>query len=281
MPPGVWILTVVALTAVSVACGRDGSDSRRPPDAARFVAVDYAFAGPDTLAAGRVSMRLVNQGASVHHAVLARLDPGRSLEDVLATYSTQRNAVPTWLVFVGGPSAAAPGDSVAVISTLEPGTYVLMCFIDDGDHIMHLTKGMMKTITVVERDDPSTSPVATAEIRMSDYAFDVAAPIEAGQHVVRVVNDGPQPHELGVVKLDAGVTAQQFLSTFRPRPAPGSLQGRLIGGVGLLSPGETALWPVTLDTGSYVLVCFVPDVGDGRPHLAHGMIREFIIPNGP
>ena len=25
----------------------------------------------------------------------------------------------------------------------------------------------------------------------------------------------------------------------------------------------------------YVLLCFVPDESDGRPHLAHGMLSEF------
>ena len=27
--------------------------------------------------------------------------------------------------------------------------------------------------------------------------------------------------------------------------------------------------------GEYAMVCFVPDAGDGRPHTAHGMVREF------
>jgi hypothetical protein len=26
--------------------------------------------------------------------------------------------------------------------------------------------------------------------------------------------------------------------------------------------------------GEYVLLCFVPDSGDGRPHVAHGMVRR-------
>jgi hypothetical protein len=36
---------------------------------------------------------------------------------------------------------------------------------------------------------------------------------------------------------------------------------------------------MTLDLvpGDYVLVCYVPDAHDGKPHLAHGMIRELVV----
>ncbi len=38
-----------------------------------------------------------------------------------------------------------------------------------------------------------------------------------------------------------------------------------------------AYLPVDLAAGNYLLVCFLPDAKDGKPHLAHGMIKEFTI----
>ncbi len=33
----------------------------------------------------------------------------------------------------------------------------------------------------------------------------------------------------------------------------------------------------TLTPGNYALLCFDSDDGDGKPHIAHGMIKEFAI----
>ena len=29
--------------------------------------------------------------------------------------------------------------------------------------------------------------------------------------------------------------------------------------------------------GKYGLICFLPDAKDGKPHLAHGMVREITV----
>lgn len=143
---------------------------------------------------------------------------------------------------------------------------------------MHLSKGMLKRIEVVPAEQRADPPASTAEIRLADHAFTLTTPLAAGPQVITIVNDGPQFHELGLVALQPGVSAAEFLATFRPRPEPGTLQGRLLGGVGSLSADQQARWPVTLTPGAYVLLCFVPDAEDGRFHLAHGMIRDFSIP---
>ena len=32
-----------------------------------------------------------------------------------------------------------------------------------------------------------------------------------------------------------------------------------------------------LTPGNYALLCFVPDAKDGKPHLEHGMVKQFKI----
>ncbi|MDB4892292.1 MAG: hypothetical protein JWL61_4147, partial [Gemmatimonadetes bacterium] len=54
-----------------------------PKTAARVVTVvarDYAFEAPDTVAAGRTEVRLLNRGKEAHHAYLMRLDGGKKLD---------------------------------------------------------------------------------------------------------------------------------------------------------------------------------------------------------
>jgi hypothetical protein len=53
--------------------------------------------------------------------------------------------------------------------------------------------------------------------------------------------------------------------------------GEPIGGTTAIGPGGYNLLPVDLTPGEYGLICFLPDAGDGRLHLAHGMIKQFSI----
>lgn|SRR2546425_5212765 len=69
-------------------------------------------------------------------------------------------------------------------------------------------------------------------------------------------------------------TVTAGLVTVRMKGPPPALP---VGGIVGLTKGRHALFTVTLAAGKYVLVCFVPDEKDGKPHLAHGMVKEFTI----
>jgi uncharacterized cupredoxin-like copper-binding protein len=51
--------------------------------------------------------------------------------------------------------------------------------------------------------------------------------------------------------------------------------GNALGGIAGLAPGNSAYFEVDLTPGNYALACFVPDSKDGKPHIAHGMVKEF------
>jgi len=44
-----------------------------------------------------------------------------------------------------------------------------------------------------------------------------------------------------------------------------------------LSMGKTGWIPVTLEAGTYVLLCFVPDIESGMPHAYHGMYQVITV----
>ena len=52
-------------------------------------------------------------------------------------------------------------------------------------------------------------------------------------------------------------------------PPPGVVHGGISG----IMPGEHAFIVTDLPAGDYALICFFPDIKDGKPHLAHGMIK--------
>ena len=41
-----------------------------------------------------------------------------------------------------------------------------------------------------------------------------------------------------------------------------------------LQTGRVNYVQANFTRGDYTLLCFVPDAGDGRPHVAHGMVHQ-------
>lgn len=143
-------LALVAFAGFPLALG--GYLGREPgaPPATRTVTVtatDYALESLDTLPAGAVTLRLVNRGKEFHHLWVARLDDGKTVEDLSAALKTP-GPLPAWVRDMGGPNAPAPGGESNGTVLLAPGNYVLACLIPSSDGVPHLMKGMVRPLTV-------------------------------------------------------------------------------------------------------------------------------------
>ena len=56
------------------------------------------------------------------------------------------------------PRTLAPGQPSEVLLSLETGSYAILCFVESGDRIPHLAKGMIRGLAVVpgrRRKSPS------------------------------------------------------------------------------------------------------------------------------
>lgn len=243
-----------------------------PPEVA-ITLTDYAFALPDTVAPGVTAIRIVNQGERMHHAILARIDSGKTMADVEAMMSQPAAPTPGWVKIVGGGGAVKPGGSNVTVSDLQPGLHVLICFLQDaGDQPPHVALGMVRPFTVAGERGSATLPVASGEIRMSDYTYDLPT-LAAGEHTLHVVNDGTEEHEIAVARIPDGMTFEAFMAALRPDAEP---DAQPIGGNGALSPGESNWWKVTLAPGTYAVLCWVPSP-DGTPHVMKGMARPLVV----
>jgi hypothetical protein len=242
-----------------------------------FTATEFSFTGPDSIAPGVTTIRLVNAGQQDHHLILGQLAPGKTMADLVAFAQANADAEPPFLKWRGGANGVAHGDSTGSTTDLPAGNYVLICFLPDPtDGKPHIVKGMMRPLTVAGPRHEAPVPVAMGEIRLKDFTF-VTPPLTAGTHTFRIVNDGPQTHEVQLVRLAEGVTGQQFMAAMAPgstTPPPGVM----VGGPGALSSGLEDFWTVTITPGTYLMVCFVPDTATGAPHVAKGMVHEFTVP---
>ena len=263
----------VASLAGAVACAR-----QRPPAAGASVvtitATDYAFGGPDSIPAGLVTLRLVNAGREPHQAGLVRIDSGKSGAAVEAAM-TAPGAPPAWTVFVGGPDVVPPGDTANSTQPLAPGRYFLVCFVPSPDGKLHLEKGMFRWLVARDASAPAPEPQLPGDVTvtLNDYGFEVAPSLTAGTHTLRVLNAGPQLHELMLLALAPGKRAADVVA-WEQGGMKGIPPARPLGGIVGLTPGRSAAFRVTLAPGSYVLACFVPDATDAKSHAVHGMVKE-------
>ena len=78
-----------------------------------------------------------------------------------------------------------------------------------------------------------------------------------------------------MITLLPGKTAAEALQWAKTREGPPPFEPA--GGILALSPGAVNFMTTDLVPGNYVLVCFVPDAHDGKPHSQHGMIRQLTV----
>ena len=248
------------------------------PSVVTFTAADFSYTGPDSIPAGVTTIQLVNNGQQPHHLFLIKLNEGKTAQDLMTAFAAPNASMPAWAVEVGGPNAAEPGKTIAATVPVEAGNYVFLCVIPGPDGVPHLAKGMMRTLTVTPAA-PSAALASepTADITMSlvDYGFTLSTPITAGRHTIKFDNTAAQSHEVVLVKLNPGTTMQQWVDAANKMTGP--LPGQLMDGIAGMAPGRHGYTTVDFTSGEYGLVCFAPDMKDGKPHFLHGMIQQITV----
>jgi len=272
-----YLATTVVLAGVTGLLGmkRTTGPDRHELATLKIVAYDYGYEAPAEFPSGPTRIELVNRGHEPHHAQLLKLEQGKTLQDLAAL--PHDAPPPSWAVLVGGPNAAMPGTAVTVVQSLAPGEYAMVCLIPGADHVPHMMKGMVASFKVTPSlNAMARMPRPDATLRLVDYGFAPDAPLVAGARMIRVINDGPQPHELVMARLEPGKTMADY-KAWEEGGFQGPAPARFVGGVVTLAQGREALFPVTLEAGNYLFICYVPDAKDGKPHFAHGMMSTITV----
>ncbi len=238
------------------------------------IATDYAFEMPSSVPAGLTTIRFSNHGKELHHLSLVKVEKGKKPEDVLA-YFKAGGPPPQWMKPVGGPNAPAPGDETVFSSNLEAGDYVAFCMIPSPGGPPHIMKGMLKALTVTASARKAVTPVADVTLTLSDYDFVFSKPLAPGTHVIAVRNTGKQMHEFFMAQLMPGKSPMD-MAKFAENPS-GAPPGKPMGGITNIVPGNVVYLQVDIPQGEFALICFTPDMNDGKPHLAHGMIKQISV----
>ncbi|HVB32322.1 MAG TPA: hypothetical protein VNE60_12400 [Gemmatimonadaceae bacterium] len=240
------------------------------PTVVTIHAKDFAYVAPDSIAAGYVTFNLVNDGTTLHHATIFRLDSGKTAADLDAALK-HPGPIPAWAVALGGPNAPVPGATSDATVELSAGNYAMVCFVDVPGGVPHFMKGMLRAFVVTPSQTATAAPTVDDSITLKDYGFQFARALTTGHHAFAVTNAAAQPHEVEIVKLAPGKTGEDLVEWVQNPQGPPP--GVAIGGLAFEAPGVTGYFSADFTAGNYLFICFVPDAKDGKPHFMHGMMH--------
>jgi hypothetical protein len=150
------LIPLAAAAALLAACG--GDDSKE--NVVELRGDEYAFVMPETIEGGWTTLELTNTGREPHEFALAKLGAGKTIADVrkyLADPSAQQQPPPDWVQIRAGIPTLDAGETAGLTQRLEPGRYLLLCFLEAPDGRTHIEHGMLRTFDV-EGDAGAEAP---------------------------------------------------------------------------------------------------------------------------
>lgn len=110
---------------------------------------DFSFDMPASLAAGKLTVKVTNDGPESHEFNIMKLEEGKITQDVLAFLNGETGGPPPFAP-VGGMNGLSVGFTGYAELDLTPGTYVAICNIHSPivEGHPHFMLGMIKEFTV-------------------------------------------------------------------------------------------------------------------------------------
>jgi hypothetical protein len=238
------LIPLAAAAVLLAACGGD----EKKTNAVELRGDEYAFVMPDTIEGGWTTLRFANSGGEWHEFALAKLGAGKTIADVrryLADPKSQQQPPPQWVEIRAGIPVLDAGEEAALTQRLEPGRYVLLCFLDAPDGKTHIEHGMLREF-VVEGDAGADVPEADATLNLG--AWQDAPRLEAGERTIELRNDGDRPASVFLTSFEPGKT-ERDLERWENGGMRGPAPARFLGGAIDVAPHTSVYYTVELEEG--------------------------------
>ena len=243
----------------------------------------FRFDLPATTDGGVVKIDLKNTSQQPHELQLVHVKDGTSPDQLVKDVLDSEGApIPDYFLgTAGGVGATAPGATTTVTQKLDPGTYIYFCSIGDGDAV-HYKHGMLGSIQIKGDKGKGDLPKTDASVKAHEYGFDFSG-LKAGANTVTFENTGQQYHHALFIPVAPGATFDQAKAAMLAPPdqqtGPPPLDFDKEAGFEVLNPGgKLVQQSLTLQKGTYVVLCFINDKAGGPPHFTKGMLQELDIP---
>lgn len=265
-------------------------------------ALDFKFEAPEEIPSGWTTFRFKNEGLQEHFLYTYRLPDDKTFEEfkkavtipfievwdkyLSGDINQQETAemlgteIESWyfteVVPTGGVAITEPGETAQSTVKLDPGTYVLECYVKMPDGRWHTEMGMVQPITVSEDSTGAKPPEANYEMTLTNYQISTSGNLKQGTNTVAVqVKDTPEgfmKHDINLFRMDDTTTVDDIVKWMNwmeldqfTAPAP----AYSLGGVEHMAAGKTGYMTVDLEPGNYAWV------SEGYGH--QGMVKTFTI----
>ena len=247
----------------------------------------------DTITAGWQTFVYENRSDEPHFILIDKYPEGKGLKDaeeeVGPVFQEGMNLImqgemekaneafgklPEWfqqVKFLGGTGLVSGKNTGISTVFLEPGDYLIECYVKMENGTFHSTMGMVAPFVV--KNEQSGNPVPEPSVRIDLSSTDgivVKDSITSGKQVFEVnyldqiVHENFVGHDVNLARLDDGAdikALEAWMNWADPKglisPAPASVT--FLGGVNDMPAGSKGYFEVELTPGQYVLISEVPN----------------------
>ncbi|HET7275176.1 MAG TPA: hypothetical protein VFI91_08330 [Longimicrobiaceae bacterium] len=307
-----WMLLAVpTLAAIGCEATADTASETALDETSSVVevtATGLELTGPSEIPSGWTTLRLNNESEMTHFAVLERLPDSIGIEHQQAEVAPVFQAgmdllnagqvdaamakfgeLPAWygkVVFMGGPGLIAAGETAESTVYLEPGTYLLECYVKTAGRF-HSARpapdmyGMVHEITVTDERSEATEPESTIDITLSSTrGIETDGNLVAGPQTIavhfedQVVHEHFLGHDVHLVRLAEDTDLEEleiWMDWTQPTGLTTPAPVEFVGGIQEMPAGSTGYFTAVLEPGRYAWISEVPNAGD------KGMLKSFTV----
>ncbi len=250
-----------------------------------FFVADTLYSGWNTLIYENKSpevhfvlMDLYPEGITIANTkaeLLPPFDDGMRLimENKMDSAMTAFGKIPEWfqqVEFMGGTGLVSPKHTVKSTVYLEPGRYIMECYVKMFNGEWHTSHGMLKEIIVSKKTTNLNPPTPTASIDISSTnGIILKDSISSGNQIFQTnfidqkMYENFVGHDVNLVRYDNTASMDsliQWMNWMNPKglrtPAPKGFT--FLGGMNNLPAGSKGFFEADLVPGNYILISEVP-----------------------
>ncbi len=291
-------ICVVAVALIfAQACNSDknqeseSSEAPLPENGIEIVTEAMDFQMPDTITSGWNTWHYSNQSTQTHFILIDDYPDGITIDSVkqkvLPVFGDAIKLInegqteegfaefaklPQWdTKWPGGVGLISPGLEAQTTLYLDPGYYLVECYLKMNTGMWHTNMGMIKELVVVEEKSEMEEPEADVAITISSESGLVfEPPVDAGLYTFsvhfldQITHENFVGHDVNLVKFYTDANEEVLEAWMDWRDPEGLIEPSpegfiFLGGVNDMPAGGTGYFTADLEPGKYALISEVPD----------------------
>ncbi len=258
-----------------------------------IITENMEFQAPDTIPSGWTTWKYINKSVQPHFILIDDYPDSITVkefkkellppfgEGITLLYEGKKEEafaafgkIPEWYggtKWPGGVGLISPGKTAETTLNLEPGYYIIECYVKMSNGMFHTNMGMYKELIV--SDERSTLKEPTA-----DFSIDISSkngikfnpPAKAGTYVFSVnfidqkKYENFEGHDINLVRIDANADITKIETWMNWLNLNGLIDPvpkgfTFLGGVNDSPAGAKAYFKAKLEPGKYALISEVPN----------------------